>query len=97
MHTLLASLGLLSLLCSSFASPVLHSQPRPLVLWHGLGDSYNAPGMLEFIEEMKGVHSGLFVHSVHLAETLEDDRKAGYVSDCAYISRHTTDRAWYAQ
>ncbi|EAU91335.2 palmitoyl-protein thioesterase [Coprinopsis cinerea okayama7 len=52
--------------------------PRPLVLWHGLGDSYASPGMLEFVQLIKGVHPGIFVHSVYISEKLEDDRKAGF-------------------
>lgn len=70
--------GAISLLSISSASPV-HPPPRPLVLWHGLGDSYGSPGILEFIELMKGVHPGLFVHSVHLADSQEDDKKAAFV------------------
>lgn len=72
--------GFATLLHASFASPVQRAQPRPLVIWHGLGDSYGAPGMLQFIEAVKGVHPGLFVHSVHLADSQQDDKKAGFVS-----------------
>lgn len=53
--------------------------PRPLVIWHGLGDSAHAKGMLEFIEMMKEMHPGLFVHSVYISEKEDDDRKAGFV------------------
>lgn len=73
--------GAISLFSVSSASPVQYPQPRPLVLWHGLGDSYGSPGILEFIELMKGVHPGLFVHSVHLADSQEDDKKAAFVRE----------------
>ena len=53
--------------------------PRPLVLWHGLGDSYASPGMLEFMQLVKEVHPDIFIHSVYLDENLEEDRKAGWV------------------
>ncbi|GJE92254.1 alpha/beta hydrolase [Phanerochaete sordida] len=43
-----------------------------------MGDSYNSPGMLEVIEEIKNMHPGIFVHSVHLADETDDDRKAAY-------------------
>ncbi|KAI0071724.1 alpha/beta-hydrolase, partial [Panus rudis PR-1116 ss-1] len=52
--------------------------PRPLVIWHGLGDSYASPGMLEFIQLVKDKHPGLFVHSIYLDENLEEDQRAGW-------------------
>ncbi|KAJ6558542.1 palmitoyl-protein thioesterase [Mycena vulgaris] len=52
--------------------------PRPLVLWHGLGDSANAPGMLRFAEEIKSVHPGIFIHSIYIDEDLDKDRRAGF-------------------
>jgi hypothetical protein len=52
---------------------------RPLVLWHGMGDSYNGTGMRKFAERVKDIHPGIFVHLVRLAEKDEDDRRAGYV------------------
>ncbi|KAJ3713399.1 palmitoyl-protein thioesterase [Lentinula raphanica] len=51
---------------------------RPLVLWHGLGDSYASPGMLEFVSMIKNVHPGIFVHSVYIEEELDKDRQAGF-------------------
>lgn len=53
--------------------------PRPLVLWHGLGDSYASPAMLEFMNLIKKVHPDIFIHSIYLDENLEEDRKAGWV------------------
>ncbi|KAJ7209623.1 palmitoyl-protein thioesterase [Mycena pura] len=52
--------------------------PRPLVLWHGLGDSANSPGMLQFADEIKTVHPGIFVHSVYIDEDLNKDKQAGF-------------------
>ncbi|KAH9485265.1 Palmitoyl-protein thioesterase 1 [Psilocybe cubensis] len=52
--------------------------PRPLVLWHGLGDSYSSPGMLEFASLVKDVHPGIFVHSVFIEEDFDKDRQAGF-------------------
>ncbi|PAV18878.1 palmitoyl- thioesterase [Pyrrhoderma noxium] len=51
---------------------------RPLVLWHGLGDSYASPGMLEFADLLKEVHPGLFVHSIYIEENLDADQRAGF-------------------
>ncbi|KAH9924873.1 Alpha/Beta hydrolase protein [Fomitopsis serialis] len=54
------------------------TKPRPLVIWHGLGDSYNSPGILEFIARVKTIHPGIFVHSIYLADALDDDRRATF-------------------
>ncbi|KAJ6603123.1 palmitoyl-protein thioesterase [Mycena sp. CBHHK59/15] len=52
--------------------------PRPLVLWHGLGDSASSPGILQFTEEIKKVHPGIYLHSVYIDEDLDNDRRAGF-------------------
>ncbi|KAJ7874705.1 Alpha/Beta hydrolase protein [Mycena olivaceomarginata] len=66
------------LLVTSLSSLAWAQGPRPLVLWHGLGDSANAPGMLRFAEEIKTVHPGIFVHSIYIDEDLDEDRRAGF-------------------
>ncbi|GBE81325.1 alpha/beta-hydrolase [Sparassis crispa] len=52
--------------------------PRPLVIWHGLGDSYASAGMLEFISLIRDMHKGIYVHSVYLDKDLEQDQRAGW-------------------
>ncbi|EKM80823.1 hypothetical protein AGABI1DRAFT_112549 [Agaricus bisporus var. burnettii JB137-S8] len=52
--------------------------PRPLVLWHGLGDSHSSPGMLEFMKLIKEIHPGIFIHSIFISEDLNEDKKAGF-------------------
>ncbi|KAH0589286.1 hypothetical protein H2248_005048 [Termitomyces sp. 'cryptogamus'] len=51
---------------------------RPLVLWHGLGDSHSSPGMLEFASRIEELHPGIFIHSVYVDEDLDKDRNAGF-------------------
>ncbi|KAF5386174.1 hypothetical protein D9615_002384 [Tricholomella constricta] len=51
---------------------------RPLVLWHGLGDSHSSPGMLEFASLIKDIYPGIFVHSIYIEEDLNKDRQAGF-------------------
>jgi hypothetical protein len=75
---------LLSLLVTAAVLPAVFSAAtadaiRPLVLWHGMGDSASSPGMLEFAEIIKGIHPGIFVHSVYLAEDNQADSRAGLV------------------
>ncbi|WWC89617.1 uncharacterized protein L201_004542 [Kwoniella dendrophila CBS 6074] len=55
-------------------------KPRPLVIWHGLGDTALSSGITSFIENIKQVHPGIFVHSVQipLNGTLDDERRAGF-------------------
>ncbi|KAG8853466.1 hypothetical protein FRB91_004858 [Serendipita sp. 411] len=52
--------------------------PRPLVIWHGLGDQYASPGMLDFIGLIKQVHPGIFIHSVRLSDEPSSDQRAGW-------------------
>lgn len=66
---LIAALGL------TYVSAI---KPRPLVIWHGLGDSYSSPSMLHFISMIKDTHPGIFVHSVYIDEDLDKDKKAGF-------------------
>ncbi|KIP10956.1 hypothetical protein PHLGIDRAFT_100544 [Phlebiopsis gigantea 11061_1 CR5-6] len=69
------------LFASSVWSAAVHTplpQLRPLVIWHGMGDTYDAPGILEFIQEVQDMHPGIFVHSIYLQEASDEDRKAGY-------------------
>jgi palmitoyl-protein thioesterase len=35
--------------------------------------------MLQFVEEIKTVHPGIFVHSIYIEEDLDKDRQAGFV------------------
>lgn len=45
-----------------------------------IGDSYNSPGMTEFMHQIESIHEGIFVHSIYLEENSSDDQKAGWVS-----------------
>jgi len=49
---------------------------------HGLGDTAHADGIEGFIEDIKAVHPGIYVHSVMIPEggNADDERKAGFVS-----------------
>ncbi|OAX38248.1 palmitoyl-protein thioesterase [Rhizopogon vinicolor AM-OR11-026] len=49
---------------------------RPLVIWHGLGDTYSSPGMVRFENEVKEIHHGIFVHSIFLDEDPKADQRA---------------------
>ncbi|KAK6910380.1 hypothetical protein I203_104412 [Kwoniella mangroviensis CBS 8507] len=55
-------------------------QPRPLVIWHGLGDTALSSGISSFIEDIESIHPGIFVHSVQIPQggSLDDERRAGF-------------------
>ncbi|EMD32081.1 hypothetical protein CERSUDRAFT_119066 [Gelatoporia subvermispora B] len=83
---LLASLCTISLALQTSAFPtgqtILRADtPRPLVIWHGMGDSYGSPGMLQFMDIVRKMHPGIFVHSIYLDEDLKEDEKAGFFGD----------------
>ncbi|CAA7259229.1 unnamed protein product [Cyclocybe aegerita] len=63
------------LFCSGFA---IADFVRPLVIWHGLGDSHSSPGMLQFKSLIEEMHPGIFVHSVYIEDDLDKDRQAGF-------------------
>ncbi|THH20809.1 hypothetical protein EW146_g635 [Bondarzewia mesenterica] len=73
---------LLSVAFPALASPTQHvystQGPRPLVLWHGLGDSHSSAGMLEFQQLIKSIHPGIFIHSVFIEPDIEADQRAGF-------------------
>ena len=55
--------------------------PRPLVIWHGLGDTALSKGIQGFIEDIQSTRPGIFVYSVQIPEggSEDDERKAGFV------------------
>lgn len=50
---------------------------RPIVFWHGMGDSC-CDGIDRLGDEIKKWLPGVYVHSVRIGGTKEEDRKAGY-------------------
>lgn len=62
-----------------------HNSSRPLVIWHGLGDTAYSAGIIGFIADVKGIYPGIFVHSVKIPEkgTMDDERRAGFVCSLA--------------
>ncbi|KAG6332607.1 hypothetical protein ID866_6485 [Astraeus odoratus] len=72
---------LLPLLCVAIATVALAaptSEIRPLVLWHGLGDNYASDGILQFQDEVKRMHPGIFVHSIYIDSDASEDKRASF-------------------
>ncbi|KAG9301187.1 hypothetical protein G9A89_012570 [Geosiphon pyriformis] len=55
------------------------SQLRPVVMWHGMGDSCcNAESMGKIKEFIEKSLPGIYVHSIRLGSDEKEDRKAGF-------------------
>lgn len=69
-------------LSSLSRSPATFPSPRPLVIWHGLGDTALSSGISSFISDIEGFFPGIFVWSVKVPEgrSLDQERRAGFVS-----------------
>ncbi|KAF4567744.1 hypothetical protein EYR40_006749 [Pleurotus pulmonarius] len=64
--------------CALAAASPLTQKYRPLVLWHGLGDSHSSPGMLEFASLIDEIYPEIFIHSIYIEEDADADRKATF-------------------
>jgi palmitoyl-protein thioesterase len=79
-----------TLLALTYAAPheqrplavISAGQPRPVVIWHGLGDTSTGSGMVQFKQDLEEMYPGMFVMNVKIPSggTLDDERKAGFVS-----------------
>ncbi|GAA5912912.1 hypothetical protein JCM8208_002080 [Rhodotorula glutinis] len=69
-----AALPTISLSTSSKPSPV------PIVIWHGLGDRYDAPGLLSLKQDLEETPEleGVFVHIVRVGEDGAGDQRATF-------------------
>jgi palmitoyl-protein thioesterase len=65
-----------------FPSPASH---RPLVIWHGLGDTANGEGIAGLMQDIKEMLPGIYVHSVQYPEggSADDERKAGFYGNAS--------------
>jgi palmitoyl-protein thioesterase len=55
----------------------------PVVLWHGLGDSYSSSGMSSIAEAINSTYPDTFVHSIFMDEDPTKDRNAGFFGHVA--------------
>jgi palmitoyl-protein thioesterase len=52
--------------------------PLPVVIWHGLGDTYAAEGIRQVGDLIEKANPGTFVYFVRLDDTAENDRRATF-------------------
>ncbi|KAK7413488.1 hypothetical protein QQX98_007636 [Neonectria punicea] len=70
--------------------------PLPLVIWHGLGDAFNADGMKQVGELADAIHPGTFVYTIALGADANSDRQATFFGNiteqlegvCAALAAH---------
>lgn len=83
---MLPRLLLLSVLPVALALPQqeLLKKPKaptslPVVLWHGLGDTYDSKGMASIAAIINETYPGTFIHSIYMDEDPSKDRNAGFI------------------
>ena len=52
--------------------------PLPLVIWHGLGDTFNGDGIKQVGQLAEEINPGTFVYTVQLAQDANGDRSATF-------------------
>ncbi|KAK4149750.1 Alpha/Beta hydrolase protein [Chaetomidium leptoderma] len=94
-----------SLITASIAKPVERrfddvddddDTPLPLVIWHGLGDTYQSDGMRSVAELAEEVNPGTLVYAIRMDDNEPRDRYASFVGNltdqvdkaCADIAAH---------
>lgn len=54
------------------------AKPWPLVIWHGLGDTYSSSGIEQVRSLIAKIHPGIFIHSVYIDLDEKEDRRATF-------------------
>ncbi|KAF2861589.1 alpha/beta-hydrolase [Piedraia hortae CBS 480.64] len=63
------------------ALPTLATSPLPLIIWHGLGDTYTAPGLHEVGQFAQKTHPGTYIHYIHLSDDSSRDRSSSFLGN----------------
>ena len=71
----LISLLILLIPCTLSAPTV---PPLPLIIWHGLGDNYEADGLVSVGKLAQEINPGTFVYNIRLDEDASSDRTATF-------------------
>ncbi|EME47744.1 hypothetical protein DOTSEDRAFT_69626 [Dothistroma septosporum NZE10] len=68
----------LIVLASALPATTSDDKPLPLLIWHGLGDRYDADGLHSVGDLAKKIHPGTHVHYVSLDEDGNNDSRATF-------------------
>ncbi|GAB7337226.1 hypothetical protein MBLNU457_g2602t1 [Dothideomycetes sp. NU457] len=70
--------ALLSLTNLAISAPTPASSPLPLVIWHGLGDRFDADGIAAVGKLAKKVHPGTYIYPIRVADEGGADARASF-------------------
>jgi len=70
--------SLAALVSIARAAPTISAKPLPLLLWHGLGDHYDAEGLHSVGDLVNEIHPDTYVYYVRLDDNGDEDRKATF-------------------
>ncbi|KAJ9111305.1 hypothetical protein QFC20_002596 [Naganishia adeliensis] len=62
-----------------------HPKRRPLVIWHGLGDTANSDGISGLVQDIKDMFPGIYIHTVATPAggSVDDERRAGFYGNAS--------------
>lgn len=82
-HTFLSLLtATTTALPSPFRQPkITELTPLPLVIWHGLGDSYQSDGIQEIAALAQQTNPDTYIHTIYLADSSTADRQASFLGN----------------
>ncbi|OJJ80022.1 palmitoyl-protein thioesterase family protein [Aspergillus glaucus CBS 516.65] len=55
--------------------------PLPLIIWHGLGDSYQSSGLSEIASLAASTNPDTYIHIIHLSDSSTGDRQASFLGN----------------
>ena len=89
-------LNLVLILCLVFATAAPHNPqvplPLPLVIWHGLGDNYQAEGLVSIGKLARKTNPGTYVYNIHLDKDPSADRTATFLGNTTLQIEHVCSK-----
>lgn len=77
---MLASIAALLVALANGLAILEHDEqaPLPLIIWHGLGDSYDADGLTSVGDLAQEINPGTFVYNIRISNDSSSDRRATF-------------------
>ncbi|PYH89103.1 palmitoyl-protein thioesterase precursor [Aspergillus ellipticus CBS 707.79] len=61
--------------------PIRELTPLPLIVWHGLGDTYQNPNLISLTHAAETTNPGTYTHLIHLSPSSSGDRQATFLGN----------------
>ncbi|KAF8543587.1 Alpha/Beta hydrolase protein [Trichophaea hybrida] len=74
-------LFLLPFLPAAITAPSTTPKPLPLVIWHGLGDSFDSDGIQSVSDLFNSIYPTTFVYPIRLSSSGSSDRSATFIGN----------------